>query len=155
MKTYEFEAEIKKQPGMNAAFIEFPYSVEEEFGTRGQVKVYVEFNGYAYRGSLVKMGHDCHFVGVTQEVRKAIDKNPGDIIHVILKKDDAPRVVEVPEELAALLKNNPAAKETFDKLSYTHQKEYVTWVTSAKKAETRGQRLNKTVEMLANGVTHP
>jgi len=155
MKAYKFKAEIKKHPQVNAAFIEFPYSVEEEFGTKGQVKVRVEFDGYEYRGSLAKMGHHCHCVGITQEIRKAIGKEPGDIIQVVLTKDESPRIVEVPEDLAALLNNNPEAKKYFDDLSYTHKKEYVEWTVSAKKAETRESRLKKTLEMLTSKVKHP
>jgi bifunctional DNA-binding transcriptional regulator/antitoxin component of YhaV-PrlF toxin-antitoxin module len=155
MKTYKFKAEIKKHPKVNAAFIEFPYSVEEEFGTKGQVKVRVEFDGYEYRGSLAKMGHHCHCVGITQEIRKAIGKEPGDIIQVVLTKDESPRIVEVPEDLAALLNNTPEAKKHFDDLSYTHKKEYVEWIVSAKKAETRENRLKKTIEMLKGKVKHP
>jgi hypothetical protein len=155
MKTYKFKTEIKKHPKVNSAYIEFPYSVEEEFGTKGQVKVRVEFNGYEYRGSLAKMGHHCHCVGITQEVRKTIDKEPGDFIQVVLTKDESPRVVEAPEDLAALFNNNLAAKKYFDDLSYTHKKEYVEWIVSAKKAETRERRLKKTIEMLTSKVKHP
>lgn len=155
MKTYKFKAEIKKHPDINAAFIEFPYSVEEEFETKGQVKVHVEFDGHPYRGSLAKMGYHCHCLGVTQEMRKAIGKEPGEVIEVVLRKDEAPRVVEIPQDLAELLEKNPQAKELFDKLSYTHRKEYVNWVTEAKKAETRERRLLKTIDMLTNGEKHP
>ncbi|MGD2092494.1 MAG: YdeI/OmpD-associated family protein [Candidatus Aminicenantes bacterium] len=155
MKTYKFKAEIKKHPKVNATYIEFPYSVEEEFGIKGQVKVRVEFDGYEYRGSLAKMGHHCHCVGITQEIRKAIGKEPGDIIQVVLAKDELPRVAEVPEDLAALLNNSLEAKKYFDDLSYTHKKEYVEWVVSAKKAETREKRLKKTIEMLTAKVKHP
>jgi bifunctional DNA-binding transcriptional regulator/antitoxin component of YhaV-PrlF toxin-antitoxin module len=155
MKTYKFKAEIKKHPKVNAAFIEFPYPVEEEFGTKGQVKVRVEFDGYEYRGSLAKMGYHCHCVGITQEIRKAIGKEPGDIIQVVLTKDKSPRIIEVPEDLAALLNKNLEVKKYFDDLSYTHKKEYVEWIVSAKKAETREKRLKKTIEMLTGKIKHP
>ena len=42
-------------------------------------------------------------VGLTQAVRKAIGKGPGDRVHVVLRQDDAPRLVEIPEDLAAIL----------------------------------------------------
>lgn len=90
MKEYEFDAALLKHEDMNAAFIEFPYDVEKEFGTKGRVKVYVTFDGVEYRGSLVKMGHHCHILGVTQKIRKEINKNPGDTVQVILKKDIEP-----------------------------------------------------------------
>jgi hypothetical protein len=50
MKTYEFDAEIKKQDSIDAPFVEFPYDVEKEFGVKGQVKVLATFDGCEYRG---------------------------------------------------------------------------------------------------------
>jgi hypothetical protein len=155
MKIYEFDAVIQKHPDLDAAFIEFPYDVEKEFGTRGQVKVIATFDGYEYRGSLAKMGHPCHRLGLTKQVRNAIGKNPGDTVHVVLRKDVEPRTVEIPEDLNKLLDRYPEAKAYFDGLSYTHRKEYIQWITSAKKQETRGRRLQKAIEMLLEKVKHP
>lgn len=45
MKKYEFDALIQKHDSIDAAFIEFPYDVLEEFGTKGQVKVKAVFDG--------------------------------------------------------------------------------------------------------------
>lgn len=149
MKKYEFDALVRKIEGMDAAFIDFPYDVQKEFGVRGRVKVKVTFDNYEYRGSLVKMGHNCHLIGMTKEVRKAIWKNPGDTVHVILIKDEEPRVVEIPKDLQKLFQNNDKARNSFEKLSYTHRKEYVQWIESAKKSETRVKRLQKTIGMLS------
>jgi len=62
------------------------------------------------------------------------------------------RVVIVPDELKRALKENPKAKAVFEKLSFTHQKEYVTWINEAKKEETRSRRITKTMEMLIQGI---
>ena len=148
MKTYEFDALILKKDSIDAAYIEFPYDVEKEFNTKGQVKVKVTFDGYKYRGSLAKMGHHCHILGITKAIRKAIGKNPGDKVHVILQKDDEPRVVEIPEDLKEQFDKNKEVKDFFDTLSYTNKKSYVQWITSAKKKETRERRLNETMNML-------
>jgi len=155
MKVYEFDAVIHKHPDLDAAFIEFPYDVEQEFGTRGQVKIVATFDGYEYRGSLAKMGHPVHRLGLTKEVRTAIGKNHGDTVHVILKKDEEPRIVEVPEDFGKRLDLNPDAKVYFEGLSYTHRKEYVRWITEAKKQETREKRLQQAIEMLLEKVKHP
>ena len=45
-------------------------------------------------------------------------------------------------------RKNKAAKAVFDKLSYSHRREYVHWVEEAKKPETRARRIDKTIEML-------
>ena len=155
MKVYEFDAIIKGQELIDGAFIEFPYVVEEEFGAKGRVKVKVTFDGYEYRGSLVKMGHSCHIVGISQKIRKEINKTTGETVHVVLKKDDEPRIVEVPGDLQEELDKNTEAAQFFQELSYTNQKKFVAWITSAKKAETRVQRIGDTISMLREKEVRP
>jgi uncharacterized protein YdeI (YjbR/CyaY-like superfamily) len=59
--------------------------------------------------------------------------------------------VEVPDELAAALKRNKAAKETFDSFSNSHKKEYIQWIVEAKTEATREKRLEQAIEMMAEG----
>ena len=49
------------------------------------------------------------------------------------------------------MKKDTEAAAFFDKLSYTHKREYVTWISEAKKPETRQARILKTIEMLKQG----
>ncbi|WP_123041997.1 YdeI/OmpD-associated family protein [Cohnella candidum] len=154
-RVYEFDAVIRREDDIDAAFVEFPYDVEKEFGTKGQVKVSVRFDSAVYRGSLAQMGMPKHCIGLTKAIRTAIGKQPGDTVHVVLKRDEEPRVVEVPEELSRLLERHPEAKRAFAELSYTNRKEYAVWIRGAKKKETREARLGKTIDMLLNGVKHP
>ncbi|MCU0286357.1 MAG: YdeI/OmpD-associated family protein [Acidobacteria bacterium] len=154
-KTFEFDAEIIKHEKLDAAFIEFPYDVEKEFGKKGQVKVQVTFDGHAYRGSLAKMGYRCHRLGLTKEIRNVIGKNPGNMVHVVVKEDIEPRLVEIPVDFAKLLDENPDAKANFEKLSFTHRKEYTRWITGAKKEETRAKRLCEAIPMLLDNIKHP
>ena len=68
---------------------------------------------------------------------------------ITIEPDTEPRVIEIPKDLMKELKKDKEAKAFFDKLSYTHQKEYVTWVTEAKREETRQNRIienNRDVE---------
>jgi len=64
-------------------------------------------------------------------------------------------MVEVPEDFVEALKPYPEARAFFDKLSYTHQKEYVRWSTGAKRVETRERRIKKGVELLRSEVKTP
>jgi hypothetical protein len=57
----------------------------------------------------------------------------------------------VPADLAALLAQNADANAIFDKLAYTHRKEYIRWIEEAKKPETREARLQKTLVFLTKG----
>lgn len=155
MKNYEFDAEIKKQDHIDAAFVEFPYDVEKEFGVKGQVKVLATFDGCEYRGSLAKMGHNCHILGMTQKIRATIGKKPGDTVHVMINKDDEPRIVEIPEDFKQLLEENPQAREFFNTLSFTNQKGYAEWISDAKKAATRGKRIMDAIDKLTDKVKRP
>lgn len=155
MKTYEFDVVIKKHELIDAAFIEFPYNVEEEFGVKGQVKVKATFDGYEYQGSLAKMGHFCHCLGITQKIRKEIRKGPGDKVHVVIAKDDVSRNVELPEDFKKLLEENESAKNIFSDLSYTNKKGYSEWIKSARKIETRDRRVKDSIAMLLKGLKHP
>jgi len=149
MKTYEFDAVIKKQEDIDGAYIEFPYNVEEEFGVKGQVKVKVTFDGYEYQGSLVKMDHPSHCVGITKKIRSEINKQPGDTVHIVLIKEESIRTIEIPEQLKELLEENKEALEFFNTLSYSNKKKYTDWIISAKKMETKNKRLNEAIEMLS------
>ncbi|HHX11187.1 MAG TPA: DUF1905 domain-containing protein [Clostridiales bacterium] len=85
IKTYTFDAIIKKVPDIDGAYIEFPYDVREEFG-KGRVKVSATFDGYPYDGSLVRMGTPDHIIGIRKDIRLKINKQPGDTIHVEIKE---------------------------------------------------------------------
>jgi len=47
------------------------------------------------------------------------------------------------------LRKHPEAKELFNKLSYSHKKEYVEWILAAKKEETRERRIRQAITMLS------
>ena len=154
MKKFEFDAVINKHKNLNAGYIDFPYNVKKEFN-KNRVKVKAIIDGCIYRGSLVKMGGDCHWLGITREVRKAIGKNPGDKVHVIIEEDTEERIVDVPVDFEELLKKEPSVFEYFNSLAFTHKKEYVRWIVEAKREETRNKRLSKAIEMLKARIKTP
>ncbi len=67
----------------------------------------------------------------------------------------AERIVVVPEDLQTELDKQEQAKQFFDQLAYTHRKEYVRWITEAKRPETRAGRIAKTLERLNQGLKNP
>ncbi len=145
----EFKAIIKQHENLNAAYVEPPFDVKEVFGTK-RVKVKATFDGVEYRGSVVNMG-GCYMLGLTQEIRNKIGKGFGDEVFVTLDKDVEERSVEIPEDFAAAMNCDETAVSTFKSLSYTAQKEYITWITSAKRQETRAERIIKATALLSQG----
>ncbi len=148
-KKQTFTATIQNAGG-GGAFVEVPFDVEEAFGSkRPKVKAMIE--GIPYRSTLMRMGTECHSLGILKEIREQSGKTFGDEVTVTIEPDTEPRVIEIPKDLMKELKRDKEAKIFFDKLSYTHQKEYVRWVEEAKKEETRQNRIVKTIEMLKKG----
>ena len=148
-KKQSFIAVIQNEGG-GGAYVEVPFDVEKEYGSK-KPKVKAMIEGVPYRGTLVRMGTECHLLIILKGIREQIGKTFGDEIQITLEPDTEPRLVEVPKDLMKELKKDKEAKAFFDKLSYTHRKEYVNWVTEAKKAETRQSRIIKTIEMLKKG----
>jgi uncharacterized protein YdeI (YjbR/CyaY-like superfamily) len=66
-------------------------------------------------------------------------------------KPKGPRELAIPTELAAALKKNKKASATFEGFSYSHKKEYVEWISEAKREETKSQRLATTIAWLTEG----
>ena len=153
MKKYKFTARIESAGG-GGAYVLFPYDTEKEFGTKARVPVKVSFNGVAYTGSLVKYGRPQHMLPILKNIREQIGKGPGDMVEVVLERDGAVRTVEVPPPFAALLKKEKLLAG-FEKLSFTHRKEYCRWIGEARKEETRQARMTKAVDMLRAGVKTP
>lgn len=153
MKKYTFEAEIRSGKG-GGAFVVFPYDAEKEFGTNGKVPVSATIDGIPERGALFRMGQPHHMLGVPKAVRQKLGKEPGDRVAIVLWKDDKPRELEVPPELAAGMKK-AGVLPFFESLSFTHRKEYCRFITEAKKEETRARRLDKALELLMDGVRTP
>ena len=156
-KQYKFKATIESvsgPAGRGGACVLFPYDVEKEFGTRGQVPVKITFDGVPYTGTMVKYGLPQHMLPLLKAIRDKIGKGPGDTVSVTVERDESVRTVEVPPELEKLLKKEKLLP-IFDKLSYTHRKEYCRWITEARKEETRQARLAKAVTMLRTGVKTP
>ena len=86
-KEYEFDAVIRKVPGLDGAYVEFPWDVGREFG-KGRVKVHARFDGEPYDGSLVRMGTPGHILGLRKDIRAKIGKQPGDKVHVVITRRD-------------------------------------------------------------------
>lgn len=152
MKKYKFKGKIIQHGKMDAGYVIFPYDVKKEFGT-GRVKIKATFDGVPYRGSLAPMGiKEGYPLLVLKDIRKAINKTFGDVVNVVVEKDTEERTVEVPDDLAKALGMKKKIRDAFEKMAYTHRKEYVNYVNDAKKPETRLRRIEKVLEMITEHI---
>ena len=141
---------VIEDAGGGGAFVTIPFDVEKTFGKK-RVKIKATIEGESYRGTLVRMGSPNHMLLVLKEIREKIGKSFGDEVVVELEEDLEPRQVDVPADLQQALQANPKAQDFFNRLSYSHQREYVRWVTEAKRDQTRMDRVQRTIELLTQG----
>jgi Bacteriocin-protection, YdeI or OmpD-Associated/Domain of unknown function (DUF1905) len=136
--------------GKTATGFEVPGDVVARLGPGKRHAVRVRVGGHTYRSTVAVMGGR-FLLPLSAENRAAAGVAAGDEVDVELAPDLAPRTVDVPEDLAAVLSADSAARATFDSLAPGQRKEWVRWVTEARKPETRASRLAQTVEALAAG----
>jgi bifunctional DNA-binding transcriptional regulator/antitoxin component of YhaV-PrlF toxin-antitoxin module len=141
------------ESGRGGHWIEVPFDAKAEFG-EARPRVAGTLNGTPFAGRLSVYG-GVTYLGLNREVRAAAGIEPGDLVEVVVERDDAPREVEVPPALADALVADTRARHAFEVLSFTHRNEYARWIAEAKQDETRERRVQKAIEMLRTGVKHP
>lgn len=123
-----------------------------ELGGGKRAPLLVTIDGRSARLRLAVMG-GVNCVGISKANRADLGVDIGDQVTAHVALDVAPREVDVPPELAAALSADPVAAQAFEKLAFTHRKEYAVWVAGAKRDETRDRRVNQAIEMLRAGKT--
>jgi len=132
-------------------YVRIPEILQDKRAPFGWVKVRGTIDDYEIRKyHLMPTGHGSLFLPVKAEIRKKINKSEGDIVHVILYPDNEP--LEVPEEMLACLRDEPTALKFFNSLSESERKYYIGWIYSAKKEETKVDRIARTVNRLMKGL---
>lgn len=136
--------------GKTATGLQIPDEVVAALGSGKRPKVVISIGSYSYRSTVALMGGK-YLVPLSAEHRQASGLKAGDPVEVELTLDEAVREVELPAELAEALAQDAPARQFFDSLSFSYRKEWVRWITEAKKPETRQARLAKTLEGLRAG----
>ena len=109
-------------------------------------------NGHSYRTTVVRMRGEFMF-GLSKEVRAAAGVEAGETVPVTLALDAAERTVQLPPKLAAALAADGEAAAIFERLAFTHRKEYAGWIAEATREETRERRVTQALEMIRAGQT--
>ena len=88
---------------------------------------------------------------VNKTLREGGNCKAGDVVSIVLERDDEKRVVAVPPQLKKKLAKNKTAQANWEKMSFTNQKEIAVSIINAKQEETRQRRLAKAMDILKNG----
>lgn len=143
---------LKKFEGKGGwTYAEIPEILQNKDNPFGWVRVRGTIDGFEIKNyNLAPMGNGRLFLPVKLEIRKAIKKNAGDTVRVILFPDNLP--TEIPDELKECLENEPGLYEKFMTYSDGEKKGFINWIYSAKTNETKADRIVKTLEKIEKGL---
>ena len=119
--------------------------------TRSQVSVEGTLGGQPFQATLEPDGEGSHWLKVEPALAKAAGAAAGDTVAVEmapLAKEPEPKV---PDDLRKALAAQPEAKATWDDITAVARRDWIQWVTSGKKAETRVKRIDVACDKLAKG----
>jgi hypothetical protein len=104
------------------------------------------------RQALLPMGNGEFILPLKASVRKAIHKNKGAMLKLILEEDTRP--LKVSAELMECLLDSPAAEKKFKSLPLSHQMYYSKWIESAKTVGTKAKRISLTILAMEQNLTY-
>ena len=155
MKDFKFEAVLQKAPDMDACYVVVPKN-KNDWSEKGRVKVKASIDGIPYRGSIVRMEKNGPLLlPVLKDIRNQFQKDEGDLVYIALREDLEERFVETPPELLDFFAKHPDIELFFKDLSFTNQKEYVFWLTSAVREETKQARVKMMKQKLLERKKNP
>jgi len=146
--TKSFTVELERAAKTPARFA-VPLDLERVYG-RARPPLRVTIRGHTWRTTPGVYG-GVAYIGLNKEVRAVVGVDAGDRVRVAIELDTEPRTVTVPDDLQAALADDRDARVAFEKLSYTHRREYVAWIDEAKRSETRARRVAGTIEGVLAG----
>ena len=127
--------------------LEVPEEVVEALGGGRRPRVTITINGHSWK-SRVAIMRGRYLLGLSNANRQAAGVVTGDEVEVEVESDAEPPVVVEPADFARALDADPVARAAYDRLAYSHKREHVLAIESAKKPETRIRRIEKALAML-------
>ncbi|WP_310828767.1 YdeI/OmpD-associated family protein [Paenibacillus pedocola] len=137
---YEFDSEIKMLEGkMKWKVVYFPYSVKEIFNTNGRVTIQIIVDGHEFDHTLLPSKNGHYFV-YNEFIRRAVHKELGDKVHVILKQSENNRNIVLPDYLTRNLEDHHILNTFLNQPDYL-KREQINYIEIAKKEETKNNRI--------------
>lgn len=137
--------------GVSWTFLILPKSASAKLPTRGMTTVTGTINDHPFRATLEPDGQRSHWLKVTRKMREAARAQPGDDVALEITPVGKEPEARVPADLRKALAAAPGARALWSEITPIARRDWIHWITSAKRAETRARRIENTCAMLAAG----
>jgi hypothetical protein len=137
------------------SYVSIPPDVAEKLkpGFRKSFRVKGKLDNYPIaRQAILPMGNGEFILPLKAAVRKALHKNKGAMVKLILEEDN--RALKVSAELLECLSDSPKAEKKFKALPVSHQMYYSNWIESAKTIGTKAKRIGLTIVAMEKNLTY-
>lgn len=137
--------------GASWTFLILPKNASAKLPTRSMTTVEGSINGHPFQATLAPDGQRSHWLKVTRKLREAAGAEVGDVVTLEItpaEKEPEPRV---PADLRTALAATPKARALWSDLTPVARRDWIQWITSAKRSETRARRIANACEMLTSG----
>jgi hypothetical protein len=130
-------------------FILIPFSPNDVWGKKQRHHILGTVNGFPIRGSLGSDGGQ-YFIVLGAAWRRGCGIGAGTPVDVLISPE-GPQSDALPSDVAQALDSEPKAREFFESLATFYRNNYIRWIESAKRPETRAKRINEMVALLRAG----
>lgn len=132
-------------------FLVLPKAASAKLPRRGMTSVEGSLNGEEFLATLSPDGQKSHWLKVTKKLRQAAGAKAGDSVSVEMTPVSREPEPKVPADLRSALAEDPVAHEVWLDITPLARLDWIHWITSAKKKETRATRIEKACDMLGSG----
>lgn len=154
-RTIRFEATLLRcagaQKNVTWSFLALPLEASAQLPTRSMVTVEGTINDHPFQATLNPDGKRSHWLKISKQLRVAAGAEPGDRLVLAIAPVAEEPEPKVPPDLRKALAAAPAARDVWDDLTAVARRDWIHWITSAKRPETRARRIANGCDMLASG----
>ncbi|MEO7725040.1 MAG: YdeI/OmpD-associated family protein [Chthoniobacterales bacterium] len=139
------------EKGDSWAFFTLPKAASAKLPSRGMAAVEGTINGSAFRATLEPDGQRSHWLKVDRKLREAAGAEMGDVVTLELVPAGEEPEPEMPTDLKKALATAPKARALWSEITPVARRDWIQWIVSAKRSETRVRRVENACSMLAAG----
>jgi hypothetical protein len=132
-------------------FLVLPKNASAKLPTRSRTTVEGTINGFAFQATLEPDGQKSHWLKVSKKIRESAGAVIGDVVALEIVSVGKEPQPSVPADLRKALAAAPQARALWSDITPIARRDWIHWITSAKKLETRARRIENACEMLASG----
>lgn len=137
--------------GATWTFLLLPRDASAKLPTRSMTAVEGTFGGHPFAATLEPDGQGSHWLKVDRKLREAAGAQPGEQVELEIRPAERQPEPHVPPDLRKALDAAPEAKATWSDITTIARRDWIQWITSAKRPETRVRRIDNACDMLGSG----